>query len=141
MNITYKAKYIVMFERTILPESYNITTDNEELLLEELKKEININPKELCEDILAETMPEVTVRIIGKDVTYSKLENNLMDFGQALDALKANKLVARWVWSARGIQLKLKDSIIFICTDQDIQPGWLPSQADILANDWEIVSG
>ena len=83
-----------------------------------------------------------------------------MTFGEAVEALKANKLVARKGWNGKNMHIYLEehynwkipggvykdeirkyDPVICMFTAQGThQPGWLASQADILAIDWEIVS-
>lgn len=88
-----------------------------------------------------------------------------MTFGQAIEALKAGKKVARAGWNGKNIWLCLMPGFVveepnertqthgiteaFECggyivmwTAQGIwQPGWLASQADILAEDWMVVDG
>lgn len=96
-----------------------------------------------------------------------------MNFGQALEALKAGKKVTREAWSGEWIVLMPSlhlppfstqepgprvndrtakhigvdtplDSQPYIAqftADQKWQPGWVSSQADILAEDWSIVEG
>ena len=93
-----------------------------------------------------------------------------MNFGQALDALKAGKKVARQVWNGRGMWLilvpgtphaKLGDGTPYkVALGQDeceilphidmwtinasgrkaMLPGWLASQTDMLSDDWEEVA-
>ncbi len=92
-----------------------------------------------------------------------------MNFGQAIEALKAGKKVARSGWNGRGMWLVLiqgtpkaqihgtpygnalgKDECeILPHIDmwtvnahgrQAMLPGWLASQTDMLSEDWEIVS-
>lgn len=84
-----------------------------------------------------------------------------MDIGEAVKALKTNKLVAREGWNGKGMHIYLEDGyamkvrgglykgserrydpVICLYTAQKThQPGWLPSQADMLADDWQIVEG
>lgn len=83
-----------------------------------------------------------------------------MTFGQAIEALKSGKWVARGGWNGKGMHLYLEENLTFtpragafrghvrhyqpcivMFTAQGLhQPGWLASQADMLADDWEIVS-
>lgn len=83
-----------------------------------------------------------------------------MNFGEALQALKDNKLVARQGWNGKGMHIYLEDGhrmkiragvfkgqervyapAIHMFTAQGThQPGWLASQADMLAEDWCIVA-
>lgn len=84
-----------------------------------------------------------------------------MDFGMALVALKRGECVARQGWNGKGMFLFLQrgvpvqnEDVIdyfggrmprvnpYICmkaADNSIVPGWLASQTDMLAEDWEIV--
>ena len=80
-----------------------------------------------------------------------------MNFGQAIEALKAGKKVARKGWNGKGIFIELQNpdehskmthSYIFIDTTglQTDNPNapkdrvpWLASQTDMLAEDWMIV--
>ena len=84
-----------------------------------------------------------------------------MDFGDAIRALKDGERVAREGWNGKGMYVLLAHEADFV-TDADIsafdqlevevadmlvlktaqdtfQPGWLASQADMLAEDWYIV--
>ena len=80
-----------------------------------------------------------------------------MNFGQAIDALKTGKKVAREGWNGKGIfiELQIPDEnskmthpYIFIdTTGLDTQNTkapknrvpWLASQTDMLSEDWQIV--
>ncbi len=86
-----------------------------------------------------------------------------MNIGQAIEALKQGKRVARAGWNGKGMFLVyvpgseivtkegtpyynagLEDVVIDPHIDMytargSMQPGWLCSQADLLATDWEIV--
>ena len=79
----------------------------------------------------------------------------LVDFGEALTALKTGWKVARNGWNGKGLWLELQvpDAhskmtlpYIFISYPADAQntPGarvpWLASQTDLLADDWHIVA-
>lgn len=83
-----------------------------------------------------------------------------MNFGQALEALKQGKRVARKGWNGKNQYIELatcisyknatnetinaehntmgNKAIAFIGTF-DVQLGWLASQADMLSEDWEEV--
>ena len=84
-----------------------------------------------------------------------------MTFGDALEALKAGERVARKGWNGKNMYVFLAYEADFV-TDADIyaygqpevevadmlvmktaqdtfQPGWLASQADMLAEDWYVV--
>lgn len=80
-----------------------------------------------------------------------------MNFGQALEALKAGSKVARKGWNGKGIFIELQrpdeyskmtHPYIFIDTtglqtDNSDAPKnrvpWLASQTDLLSEDWEII--
>jgi len=91
----------------------------------------------------------------------------MFDFGMALKALKEGKAVARKGWNGKGMFLTLQqgsevvgdlmrnelarnyygDSKVSICPHIDMKAadgsyvvGWLASQTDMLAEDWDIVS-
>lgn len=80
--------------------------------------------------------------------------HNYLSFGQALEALKNGKRVARTGWNGKGLWLELQvpDShskmtlpYIYINYPADAQntPGarvpWLASQTDMLSDDWIIL--
>lgn len=93
-----------------------------------------------------------------------------MNFGQALEALKEGKKVAREGWNGKGMFLYLvngsrphsedlrgecathilplcrEDAVVKInshidmkAADDSIVIGWLASQTDMLAEDWEVI--
>ena len=80
-----------------------------------------------------------------------------MDFGKAIEALKAGKKVRRRGWNGKGIYLELQRPdeyskmtlpYIYIVTNglvtdnPDAPKGvvpWLASQTDMLSEDWEVV--
>lgn len=75
-----------------------------------------------------------------------------MTFGDAIEAMKKGKKVAREGWNGKGLYIyihsvgfKAIDGIpvqrcIWMKTAQNTwQPGWHASQADILSEDWEVV--
>lgn len=89
-----------------------------------------------------------------------------MDFGKALEALKAGHRVARRGWNGKGMWLLLIDGDAWAFSDwvygddrgghvSPLKPlpwigmrtadggfvPWLASQTDILANDWQVVEG
>lgn len=71
-----------------------------------------------------------------------------MDFGTALSLLKGGRRIAREGWNGKGMYLYLDEHpcgptgtkyepVIVMYTAQGYhQPGWLASQADMLADDW-----
>jgi hypothetical protein len=83
----------------------------------------------------------------GKDIK--------MNFGQALEHLKNGNKVQRSGWNGKGMFIVLVrtddyfddehgfplDPYLAMKTASDtMQPGWLASQADMLADDWQIVA-
>lgn len=83
-----------------------------------------------------------------------------MTFGEAIEALKNDKCVRRSGWNGKNMHIYLEKDFVWslpkrkntnpmerkyepvICmftAQKTHQPGWLASQADMLANDWEIV--
>ena len=82
-----------------------------------------------------------------------------MNFGQAIEALKQGKAVQREGWNGKNMHVFLEENfeylipagafkgksrkyepVICMFTAQGTtQPGWLASQADILAEDWQVV--
>lgn len=91
----------------------------------------------------------------------NKYNQKNMTFGDALEAIKDGERVARKGWNGKGMYVFLAHEADFV-TDADIsaydqlevevadmlvlktaqdtfQPGWLASQADMLAEDWYIV--
>lgn len=73
-----------------------------------------------------------------------------MNFGQALQALRAGAAVAREGWNGKGMWLKLqvpdahsKMTLPYIymrTATGDLVP-WLASQTDILGLDWSVIAG
>ena len=82
----------------------------------------------------------------------------MSDFGKAIEALKQGKRVARQGWNGKGmhifieadftalinmgarkIERKYEPVVCMWTAQQTTQPGWLPSQADLLAEDWLIL--
>jgi hypothetical protein len=71
----------------------------------------------------------------------------MMDFGDAIVALKQGKRVSRTGWNGKGMWLELQvpDAgskmtlpYIYMKTAQDDLVPWLASQTDVLAEDWGI---
>ena len=83
-----------------------------------------------------------------------------MNFGEALEALKAGKKAARAGWNGKGQYIELATNISYMNASGQIvncehdaignkaiafvgtsgvQMGWLASQADMLAEDWLVV--
>lgn len=88
------------------------------------------------------------------------MSKNKMTFGEAIDALKQGEHVARSGWNGKNMHLYLEEHFKFVVPGGALagahklyepcivmftaqgrhQPGWLASQADMLADDWEIVT-
>jgi len=77
-----------------------------------------------------------------------------MNFGQAIEAMKSGQRVQRAGWNGKGMHLYLEDwlegtlrfanrkyepCIVMLTATGAHQPGWLASQADMLADDWSVV--
>ena len=79
-----------------------------------------------------------------------------MDFGKAIEALKSGKRVKRAGWNGKGMYLYLADgkllteeivdgsypftdTVVMKTADDKYCIGWLASQADMLAEDWEVI--
>ena len=84
-----------------------------------------------------------------------------MTFGDALEALKQGQRVARKGWNGKGmyvflafapdfvtdadisefdkLEVEVGDMLVMKTAQNTFQPGWLASQADMLAEDWYIV--
>lgn len=92
--------------------------------------------------------------------TYTRFDPIRRSFGAALEALKAGERVARAGWNGKGMWLVLIEgttarglpvlpdalasievgAYIVMFTAQGVwQPGWLASQADMLADDWTVL--
>lgn len=72
-----------------------------------------------------------------------------MDIGEAVDALKSGRRVARQGWNGKGLWLELQRPdahskmtlpYVYMHTAQGDLVPWLCSQTDLLAEDWVIVS-
>lgn len=87
-------------------------------------------------------------------------DDDLIDFGMAIDLLKHGRKVQRKGWNGKGQYIELATNISYknsknevINAEHDaignkaiafvgtsgIQLGWLASQADMLAEDWKVV--
>ena len=73
---------------------------------------------------------------------------NTMNFGQAIEALKQDKKVARAGWNGKGMHLELQRPdahskmtlpYIYMYTAQGDNVPWLASQTDMLSEDWVTV--
>jgi hypothetical protein len=73
-----------------------------------------------------------------------------MNFGKAIEEMKLGKKVCRKGWNGKGMWLaiqtpdehsKMTCPYIYMKTAQDDFIPWLASQADMLADDWELKEG
>ena len=83
-----------------------------------------------------------------------------MNFGEALEALKSGKKVARTGWNGKNQYIELATNISYKNAQNDVinvnhetmgnkaiafigtsgvQLGWLASQSDILSEDWRVI--
>jgi hypothetical protein len=79
-----------------------------------------------------------------------------MNFGEVLEALKAGQRAVREGWNGKGMWVVLihpgnaihkssagafdmQPCLGLKTAREAMQPGWLPSQADLLAEDWSVV--
>ena len=74
-----------------------------------------------------------------------------IDFGKAIEELKVGKKVARKGWNgsmyitlipagnAMHQGYNMQDCIGMKTANNEMQPGWLASQPDMLAEDWKII--
>ena len=84
---------------------------------------------------------------------YDRHKETVMNFGQAIEAVKLGKRVHRAGWNGKGLWVELqtpdehsKMTLPYLYlnypTDAQNTPGarvpWLASQTDMLAEDWEI---
>ena len=71
------------------------------------------------------------------------------DFGEAIRLLKAERYVTRRGWNGKGMLLYLLrfrtpllgPCVVLVTPSGQHQPGWLASQADLLAEDWYECEG
>lgn len=81
-----------------------------------------------------------------------------MNIGEAVNAMKGSRLVRRAGWNGKGMHIYLEDQysykipggvfkgekrsyapVVCLFNSQGLhQPGWVCSQQDLLADDWEI---
>lgn len=80
-------------------------------------------------------------------MTGIKLKESTMDFGSALEALKAGHRVAREGWNGKWFVMRAaetpegEDEIAWVTVTETGRETktWLPHQEEILAGDWELV--
>lgn len=105
---------------------------------------------------------QTAVRGVKKTETEADRPAYGMTFGVAIEAAKKGKRIARKGWNGKGQYVELAKAISYksptgavVNAEHDaignqalafvgtsgVQMGWLASQADMLADDWEIVEG
>lgn len=75
-----------------------------------------------------------------------------MFFGEALELVKDRSKIARNGWNGKGMYVTripsgnstyqgydMQDCLGLKTANGVMQPGWLPSQNDLFAEDWEVV--
>jgi len=80
------------------------------------------------------------------------MDKKNLTFGDAIALLKQGYKVAREGWNGKGMHITLipagnamfqnydmQDCIGMKTADNKMQPGWLASQSDLLAEDWCVV--
>jgi hypothetical protein len=72
----------------------------------------------------------------------------MLNFGQAIEAMKTGAKVTREGWNGKGMWLalqvpdqhsKMQQPYIYMCPVGGKLVPWLASQADMLADDWQIL--
>jgi hypothetical protein len=76
----------------------------------------------------------------------------VLNFGDALHYLKAGARVSRAGWNGKGLHVRMihagnamdkgddmKDCFGLSDGNGNIQPGWVASTGDLLANDWQVL--
>jgi hypothetical protein len=72
----------------------------------------------------------------------------MLNFGQAIEAMKTGSKVSRDGWNGKGMWIalqvpdqhsKMQQPYIYMCPVGGKLVPWLASQADMLANDWQIL--
>lgn len=68
-----------------------------------------------------------------------------MKFGKALEEMEQGNKVCRAGWNGKNMYLYLdqvnegyEPCVVMFTAQGKYQPGWLASQADMLATDWEV---
>ena len=95
-----------------------------------------------------------------EEIQNKLIQKNNMNFGEALEAIKQGKLATRNGWNGKNMFIFLREgrqitgvdpntpmggdfeSLPHICmktVDNKCCVGWLASQIDMLAEDWEII--
>lgn len=126
---------------------------------------VNVNGRKVSMDLDLYYRNEAGEFVPAEELEMTSNDGS-MTFGDALEALKGGKKVARKGWNGKGMFLTLQvgsevsgslmrnenakafygDGKVRICPHIDMKAadggyvvGWLASQTDMLADDWEIV--
>lgn len=114
--------------------------------------------KDICLERIKNKLWELEGYALQKKVDEDSRTIHVLDFGWALRQLKAGKRLRRKGWNGKNQYIELASGIsysiggnVVICNHEaignkaiafvgtsGIQMGWLASQADMLAEDWEI---
>ena len=129
--------------------------DKFEEVIENGKQYVNFRPKTFSNGEIIGAFAVVLYERCSK-----RLGGTAMNFGKAIEEMKAGKKVARQGWNGKGQYIELASNISYVNADGNIvncehdaignkaiafvgtsgvQMGWLASQADMLAKDWQIV--
>lgn len=120
------------------------------------------NYKINLDDFLKIPMPtkEETIGAKLKTIFKRMKEKKDMNFGEALEALKSGKRVAREGWNGKNQYLELATNVSYVNASGEVvnvdhsamgnkaiafvgtsgvQLGWLATQSDMLSEDWKIL--
>jgi len=70
----------------------------------------------------------------------------MMGFGAAIESLKQGRSIRRDGWNGKGMHVYLvtidglEPCVALFTAQGKRQPGWVPSQVDMLAEDWSVVA-
>ena len=115
-----------------------------------------------CEDGYKVVYPDGYTSWSPKDVFEEAYRlTDAMNFGLAIEAMKKGERVARKGWNGKNmyvflafepdfvtdadisafdqLEVEVGDMLVMKTAQNTFQPGWLASQADMLADDWYIV--
>lgn len=114
----------------------------------------------LLQTALGGVRGETAYRMIEEGLKKEAKRQDGMSFGAAIEAVKGGKRIARKGWNGKGQYVELASNVSYLepqgkqvnadhaaignkalafCGTSGVQLGWLASQADMLAEDWEIV--
>lgn len=111
------------------------------------------------DDLVLNTCPDIYIEDFGLVRTH-----DTMDFGTAIQNLKNGARIARQGWNGKNMyvflaegqsiefttpadmsefkdqEVEVSDLMVLRTAQGTLQPGWLATQSDILAEDWYVVS-